>query len=147
MLERVAQSVGRDGGGAPPAPPWPWRVLLLGGAGLALTLALRAVRRRRGGAVRHGAATRAYLQLRRAYSRRGLAEVAGPPLAFVQALRRAGAPGAEDAAAAVAIYTSTRFAGRPLDVAQRAALRAHVRQARAAVRAAKRATRWRAGRG
>jgi protein-glutamine gamma-glutamyltransferase len=92
------------------------------------------------------AATRAYLQLRRAYERVGLPPASElPPLAFVAALSEA--PGTLHAQRAVALYVGARFGGAALDAAQRAELVDSVEAAQRAVRQARTAgvSRRRAG--
>lgn len=102
-----------------------------------------------GGWRRRGLApeSRAYLALRRAYARAGyVAEDAGGPLDFAEGLRARGAPGAEAAARAVDLYLRARFGGDDAGGGGRAGLADAVAEARAALRAARRADASRRGR-
>ncbi len=101
-----------------------------------LLLLLRGARRRRRPLTAEG---RAYLALRRAYARAGLApEEGGGPLDFAEGLRRRGAPGAESAERVVELYLRARFGGEEIGEAGRTEMRAALAEARAAVRAARR---------
>jgi hypothetical protein len=146
LVRRAADAAGTTARGAEPGGSRARRLLLAALAVAALALAVGRLTFRVRRPASHPSATRAYLQLRRVYARRGLVEANAPPLAFLRALRSLGAPGVEDAEAAVALYTRARFAGRTLDQGQRDALHEHVRRARAAVRRAGRATRLRGDR-
>lgn len=118
--------------GASPRAAVPWAL----GAVAVVALLWLARGRRRAAVPPEG---RAYLALRRAYARAGWGRGApATPLAWVAALRREGAPGAEEAGRAVDLYLHARFREESADEAARAALAAAVREARAALAARRR---------
>ena len=108
----------------------PWLV-----AAAALLLAIRRLPRRR--AV--GDEARMYLDLRRAYDRAGLGTPGAPPLAWVESLHRAGAPGAREADRLVRAYLRARFSSQPLSDVERERMRAEFDLARLALRSARKA--------
>ena len=100
-------------------------------------LAVSLRRFRRAPSERAGAATRAYVTLRRSYERAGYPVSAStPPLAFAALVRDA--PGAEPARAAIELYVGNRFGGVELDRAAEVRLGQYVRDARAQLRTQRR---------
>lgn len=81
--------------------------------------------------------SRAYLKLRRAYSKAGFAVPPNaPPMAFVSALDTSAAPGREHARRAVELYLRSRFGGQDIGEAGKQEMRESVDAARRALRAA-----------
>jgi protein-glutamine gamma-glutamyltransferase len=116
--------------------PIPWRGAAIGLVGV-MALAGLVMLARRGRRARRGEESRIYLALRRDYAAAGFAvDPADPPLAFVERLRRAGAPGLEDAEWVVDRYLRARFADEPLDAEERDALRVRAAEAARAAGAA-----------
>lgn len=108
--------------------PLAWLIGVLGAGGL-LWLAARRRSERRS----HG--TRLYLALRSSYARGGYPDSpAEPPLAFVDRLRRAGAPGVEDSERIVARYLRARFDADDLDHHERRAMEDGLAAVRRALR-------------
>lgn len=112
--------------------PWrgaiPWILAALGAAGAMWLL-------RRSGGRKHPPVTRGYLAMRRSYERAGYpVSEEDAPLAFVDHMRRAGAPGLEDANRVVDGYLAERFAGRPLGREEMRAFRTHLTGVRRALR-------------
>lgn len=139
MLAALGERFASDSGGAQRPSPLNWRQvvlwLLAGGlAGGALWLLARPR------SARHAEATRAYLELRRSYARAGYpVQDSDTPLVFVDSLREAGAPAAEDAAWLVTEYLRARFAGEELTPEERQEMAdalARVREALRKTRAA-----------
>lgn len=102
---------------------------------VAFVLALRRLSTAR--TATHDFASRAYVQLRRAYARSGYpAPPSQPPLAFAASIRDA--PGAAAAQEGIALYVQARFGGAPLDEPGRMLLRESVREVKRQLRAAPR---------
>lgn len=81
--------------------------------------------------------SRAYLQLRKAYTKAGYAgRPHDAPMAFVAQLHTANAPGAEHARRAVQLYLRARFSGEDIGAVGQRELRAAAHAARQALRAA-----------
>lgn len=129
----LARASGRSAEpGAAPTPDVSWRYLVT--VVLALVLGLRLLARRRGRHGRpaprsHGAATREYLRLRRAYSRAGY-HADTPPLTFLEQLRQANAPAVSQAAGAIQLYARLRFGPAAGGTAERRLLHEQVRAVR-----------------
>lgn len=105
--------------------PWAFGALGLGGA---LWLVGRS------GARRHPPVTRGYLRMRRRYQRAGYpVPDVDAPLAFLDRLQRAGAPGMDDARGVVNAYLDERFAGRPLGREEMRGFRDHLARVRRAL--------------
>ncbi|MBI4539608.1 MAG: DUF3488 domain-containing protein [Gemmatimonadetes bacterium] len=136
LFSRPAAEPGGRGGRAT-APRLGRRLALALGV-LALVLLLRIALR--SGHARASSETRLYLKLRRAYERAGFEPVAAcGPVQFVEALRAAGAPGADRAAEVVAFYLRARFAGEEIgEIGRRRMVRALAAAGRS-LRAARRA--------
>lgn len=110
----------------------PARTAALGAIALAGALAL-AYRRRD----RRPAEARLYLDLRRRYARAGFpVRPEDPPLAFLDALRGALAPGVRDAEWIVERYLRARFAAEPLTHPERRELRGRAARVRKSLRGA-----------
>jgi len=109
---------------APAAVSW-WRVVIAAMVLLLLAAALRSRASRTSDRPPSGAASRAYLRLRRAYARAGFPRQ-GPALTFLRQLELAQAPGMDAAGRAVRLYAQVRFGGKQLDVAGKRRLREDV---------------------
>ncbi|MGI9189352.1 MAG: transglutaminaseTgpA domain-containing protein, partial [Longimicrobiaceae bacterium] len=128
--------------GAAPArfqPPDLRHVLLPAGVAAAVALLLWFVASR-ARAPRLRPESRRYLRLRRAYARAGYATPPSlPPLAWAERLRGSGAPGAQPASRAVAIYLRDRWSGEQADrYAEDDGLEQAIEQARRELRAGRR---------
>ena len=117
--------------GAPRVPP----LVALAVALLVLGLGVIWIRHGRSGP--RSAETRSYLALRRAYERARLGGTAGP-MDFAERLERERAPGAAAAMELVRLYVRARFGGEDIGEAGRARMDQALREARAALRAARR---------
>lgn len=141
LLDRVREPFTADDGGAdtPSVQGVPWQRVLIWSAGAAIVLmALWLVLQqwRRPG---DEEPVRSYRRLRRDYAGAGFDPESTAPRAFVAALHLADAPGTSDAAAAVDLYLRGRFSAQPLGQQEHEQLRARVRAAREALRAARNA--------
>ena len=102
----------------------------------ALVAGAWALRRRR--ALPRIEEARLYLALRRLYAAAGWPDVPpSTPIAWVDALRRAGAPGSVHAERLVRLYLRARFAGQPMDEEARVEMRAAFAEARRKLLAAR----------
>ncbi|HEY7770973.1 transglutaminase TgpA family protein [Longimicrobium sp.] len=117
--------------GAPGVPPLVALAvgLLVAGAGVMWI--------RRGRMGPRSAETRSYLALRRAYERARLGGAAGP-MDFAERLERERAPGAAAAMELVRLYVRARFGGEDIGLEGRECMDRALREARAALRAARR---------
>lgn len=116
--------------GAPAGPALPWVV-----AAAAVAALLWWTRRRRPAPLRPEA--RSYRALRHAYARAGWSPAgAETPAAWAAALSAEGAPGADAAGRAVALYLRARFGREGLSVDERGEMETDAAIARAALRAA-----------
>ncbi|MBX6363705.1 MAG: DUF3488 domain-containing protein, partial [Gemmatimonadetes bacterium] len=137
LLQRTARLFSRPPARGPSARRWlPSRPALLLGL-VAAAAAAAATARRRAPTAPLSAEARIYRGLRRAYARAGFqAPDSVPPLAFAEALERAGAPGAADARELVSTYVRARFGGEDIGEAGRSRMRAQLAALRRALRAA-----------